>query len=107
MNKLIYIVDGGDGYSSVYKLETLKSNINDSRIKMSFYGDTWSEHVRGKKIVELKDHGNGVHIKFKSGTKLKLDYDEVTELEAILKFYNEDSECNQFISKTTKFKEVE
>ena len=107
MNKLIYIVESGDGNSSMYKLETLKSNINDSRIKMSFYGDTWSEHVRGKEIVKLKDHGNGVNISFKKGTKLKLDYDEIEELEALLKFYNEDSGCNQFISRTIKLKEIE
>jgi len=109
MNKLIYIVNTGDGYSSSYKLETMKKNINDSRIKMSFYGDTWSEHVRGKEVVKLKDHGNGVNINFKSGTKIKikLDYAEVEELSALLKFYNEDSGCNQFIASTTKLKEID
>jgi len=107
MNKIIYITDTGDGYTSMYKLETLKNEINDSRIKMSFYGDTWSEHVRGKEIVKLKDHGNGVNINFKNDTKIKLDYAEVEVLEALLKFYNEDSGCNQFISTTTKLKEIE
>jgi len=107
MNKLIYITDAGDGYTSMYKVETLKTKINDSRIKMSFYGDSWSEHVRGKEIVKLKDHGNGVNIKFKSGTKIELGYDEVEKLEALLKFYNEDSGCNQFITNTIKLKEID
>lgn len=104
---MIYIINNGDGSSSMYKLETTRNEINDSRIKMSFFGTGWTTMVREKEAVKLKDHGNGVKIKFRSGTKLDLDYSEVEELATLLKFYNEDSECNQFSSKITKLKEIE
>lgn len=103
---MIYIINNGDAYSSMYKLETTRNTINDSRIKMSFFGDTWSEHVRGTEVASLKDHGNGINIKLSGGTKIKLDYAEAEEVAAILKFYNEDSGCTQLISKTLKLKEI-
>lgn len=107
MTKLIYSIDCGDGFSSAYTLETLKNEVNDSRIEMRFYGTQWNKPFQGEVAVKLKDHGNGINIKLQRGTKIKLDYDEAEELAAVLKFYNEDSGCSQFVSKTTKLKEIE
>jgi len=107
MNKLINIVESTDGSSSMYKLETTKTHINDSRIEMSFYGDSWAEHVRGKVMLNLKDHGNGVNINFQKGNNIQLGYDEIEELSALLRFYSEDSDCNQFVSNTIKLKEID
>jgi len=109
VNKLIYSLNYGDGNTSLYKMEATNNGINDCRIKMSFSENdvSWSPHIRGQVAAELKDHGNGVKIKLQRGTKIKLDYDEITELAALFKFYEEDSGAQQFVTTITKFKEVE
>ena len=107
-NPMIFINDSGDGQSpSMYKLETTRNEMNDSKIKMSFYGNdlNWSDNFRGKTAAKLEDHGNGIKIRIKGGT-IALGYDEVIEVLSLLRYYTEDSDVQQFSNHLVKLKEA-
>jgi hypothetical protein len=107
MTKLIYLFNAGDGNTTQYELETTRNTINDSTINMKFYKNDlgWTDKVRGKYCAKLHDHDNGINITI--GEKnISLEYDELVELEMLLKFLNEDSGIPLFTHTVQKFKEV-
>lgn len=108
MNKLIYLFNSGDGNTSQYQLETIHDELNDSTIQMSLYKNDlgWSEKVRGRECARLHDHGNGIDITI-GDKKISLEYDELIEVEILLKFLNEDSGIPLFKHTFQKLKEVE
>jgi len=107
-NKLIYLFNSGDGNTSQYELETTRNKINDSTIKMKYYKNDfgWTDKARGKKCATLHDHGNGINITF-GDKNISLEYDEIVEMEMLLKFLNEDSGIPLFKHSFQKLKEVE
>jgi hypothetical protein len=108
MNKLIYLFNGGDGNTSQYELETTRNKMNDSTISMKFYKNDlgWTNKVRGKKCATLHDHGNGINVTIGDKT-ISLEYDELVELEMLLKFLNEDSSIPLFTHTVQKLKEID
>ena len=68
---------------------------NDEKSYTLAHSDSsdWLSHVRGKKILKITDHGNGLKIKRLSkepyigeASGFNLDYDEFCELSMLLKF---------------------
>ena len=109
MENMIYLVhDAAD--ISQWEFKVYKDPIEkDQHIEMKYFeGDvSWTNKVRGKTAVTLRDFGNGFKLKFDNGMALQLDYDQADKLMHLLNFLNEDSGINQFVSKVQKFKEVQ
>ena len=99
-NKLMYLHDAGDSHSSLYQLETTVKDINDCRVEIRFAEQdcNWTDKVRGKIAAKLKDHGNGVTVKFMGSKKIELDYSQLVEMMILLQYYNEDSDISNFKS---------
>ena len=56
------------------------AKVKDEKIKLKFSKDEgWSEHIKGTEIGTIKDHGNGIRLKFRD-LDLNLDYCEFVEL---------------------------
>lgn len=112
MNRLIYLVDPGDGEKIQYDLNTLSTEINDGRVEMKYHADdmSWTDAVRGTVAATLHDHGNGIRISFDNNPKnvLQFDYSEIEQLRALLQYYEEDSGCRgQFRTKIQKLRPIE
>ena len=92
--KYVMIERSFDGTSSTYEVEAEKHNRNDVRIKLKFAADDpeWTDSVRGKTAVKLKDNGNGVKITFRNWLPdirkvIFLDYSELVELKMLIEAY--------------------
>ena len=65
-----------------YTLEqytTKKGKVTELKYSMS---ESWSDHVRGKRILKILDNGDGLKL-FKTNLK-RLDYDDALELAIVL-----------------------
>ena len=51
---------------------------------------SWTQLVSGKQLAYLKDHGNGVQVKFRESGVINLDYGQLQELELLLAEYRAD-----------------
>jgi len=109
-----YVIDHNDGETSSYEMEVTANQLNNHKIKMFFDKDSasWTDLVRGKICAELKDHGNGVKIKFpshhnKKDHKISVDYSEILELYLLLDFYFKGSDILNIVPNIKKYIEVD
>lgn len=89
-----YIVDST---GSIYKIkgiliDKLLNTEYPHRYKLNLYFSKkdigWAQKVRGKTAASLEVTGNGVFVKFRNNKSINLDYEELYELEVLLKEYN-------------------
>ena len=73
-----------------YDLHIISNEINNRMyiLKTGINDYSWVPEHRGKELIKLKDNGNGVKIKLKSGKTIKLDYGELEEFRIMLDYYN-------------------
>ncbi len=76
-----------DEENIAYIIEELEEGFEMKRSNNS----TWSSHVRGERIGEIKDDGNDITLMFQDRTDMKLDYSELFELKLMLDYYYKES----------------
>jgi len=110
MNDKLMVFDwaGGDQYHLRYRLSVENDETNDYRIRMIYdpSDEGWSDNIRGRTAMRLRDYGNGVKIKY-GNKKIDLDYSEICELFMLLEYYFKHSGVSDEEATVTKFLPVE
>ena len=64
----------------------------------------WTEKVKGKEAISLRDDGNGVDVYFNESKTIRLNYSQVVELRAILNVLDDADKAKGTV--TSSFKKM-